>query len=143
MKLSQLRAFIAVVDTSSFSEAGLELGVSQAAISHAIGELEGDLGIKLLERDVLGEHPCSCRLRGKSKSGTIARAKSGSFHRAIYPLCLFAKGVRIEIKFETKSSSSRNLKEKHHGKQGEPKTVVKRIDCSAKVERRIFPLYSR
>jgi DNA-binding transcriptional LysR family regulator len=57
MKLSQLRAFIAVVDTSSFSEAGLDLGVSQAAISHAIGELENDLGIKLLERGRFGARP--------------------------------------------------------------------------------------
>jgi DNA-binding transcriptional LysR family regulator len=62
MKLSQLRAFITVVDASSFSEAGLELGVSQAAISHAIGELEHDLGIKLLERGRFGARPTQAAL---------------------------------------------------------------------------------
>jgi DNA-binding transcriptional LysR family regulator len=62
MKLTQLRAFVAVVDTSSFSEAGLELGVSQAAISHAIGELEEDLGIKLLERGRFGARPTQASL---------------------------------------------------------------------------------
>jgi DNA-binding transcriptional LysR family regulator len=36
MTLSQLKGFLAVVDSSSFSEAALELGVSQAAISHSI-----------------------------------------------------------------------------------------------------------
>lgn len=62
MRLSQLRAFVAVVDTSSFSEAGLELGVSQAAISHAIGELEDELGVKLLERGRFGARPTQASL---------------------------------------------------------------------------------
>jgi DNA-binding transcriptional LysR family regulator len=62
MKLSQLRAFVAVVDTSSFSEAGLELGVSQAAISHAIAELEDGLGIRLLERGRFGARPTQAAL---------------------------------------------------------------------------------
>jgi DNA-binding transcriptional LysR family regulator len=57
MTLSQLKGFLAVVDSSSFSEAALELGVSQAAISHAIAELESELGVKLLERGRFGARP--------------------------------------------------------------------------------------
>jgi DNA-binding transcriptional LysR family regulator len=57
MTLSQLRGFLAVVDGSSFSEAALELGVSQAAVSHAIAELEHELGVKLLERGRFGARP--------------------------------------------------------------------------------------
>ncbi len=57
MTLSQLKGFLAVVDSSSFSEAALELGVSQAAISHSIAELESELGVKLLDRGRFGARP--------------------------------------------------------------------------------------
>ena len=46
-----------MVDSSSFSEAALELGVSQAAISHSVAELERELGVKLLERGRFGARP--------------------------------------------------------------------------------------
>jgi DNA-binding transcriptional LysR family regulator len=62
MTLSQLKGFLAVVDSSSFSEAALELGVSQAAISHAIAELESELGVKLLERGRFGARPTQASL---------------------------------------------------------------------------------
>jgi DNA-binding transcriptional LysR family regulator len=62
MTLSQLKGFLAVVDSSSFSEAALELGVSQAAISHAVAELEGELGVKLLERGRFGARPTQAAL---------------------------------------------------------------------------------
>ncbi len=54
MKLTQLEAFLAVHDHSSFSEAALELSMSQAAISYAIAELEKELGTRLLERGRFG-----------------------------------------------------------------------------------------
>jgi DNA-binding transcriptional LysR family regulator len=57
MTLSQLKGFLAVVDSRSFSEAALELGVSQAAISHSVAELEHELGVKLLERGRFGARP--------------------------------------------------------------------------------------
>jgi DNA-binding transcriptional LysR family regulator len=62
MTLSQLKGFLAVVDSSSFSEAALELGVSQAAISHAVAELENELGVKLLERGRFGAKPTQAAL---------------------------------------------------------------------------------
>jgi DNA-binding transcriptional LysR family regulator len=62
MTLSQLKGFLAVVDSSSFSEAALELGVSQAAISHAIAELEHELGVKLLDRGRFGARPTQAAL---------------------------------------------------------------------------------
>ncbi|MEH1809105.1 LysR family transcriptional regulator [Nostoc sp.] len=39
MKLSQLRAIVAVADRGNFSEAALELQLSQPAISHAMRSL--------------------------------------------------------------------------------------------------------
>ncbi|WP_017326571.1 LysR family transcriptional regulator [Synechococcus sp. PCC 7336] len=50
VKLSQLRALVAVADCHNFSEAALQLEVSQSAISHAIATLESELGVQLLSR---------------------------------------------------------------------------------------------
>ncbi|NJO50380.1 MAG: LysR family transcriptional regulator, partial [Leptolyngbyaceae cyanobacterium RM2_2_4] len=50
IKLSQLRALIAVADHGNFSEAALYLDVSQSAVSHAIATLESELGVVLLSR---------------------------------------------------------------------------------------------
>jgi len=50
MKLSQLRAVVAVAECGNFSEAALELQLSQPAISHAIATLEEELGVPLFAR---------------------------------------------------------------------------------------------
>lgn len=48
--LRQLRAFIAVLDCGSFSDAAESMHLSQAALSGLIKELEGRLGVRLLDR---------------------------------------------------------------------------------------------
>lgn len=50
MKLSQLSALVAVADYGNFSEAALELNLSQPTISHAIATLEAELGVPLFAR---------------------------------------------------------------------------------------------
>ena len=50
MKLSQLRAIVAVADYGNFSEAAFALNLSQPAISHAIATLEAELGVPLFAR---------------------------------------------------------------------------------------------
>lgn len=50
VKLSQLRALVAVAEYGNFGEAGLHLSVSQSAVSHAIATLEQELGVVLLSR---------------------------------------------------------------------------------------------
>jgi DNA-binding transcriptional LysR family regulator len=50
IKLSQLRALVAVAKHGNFSEAALQLDISQSAVSHAIASLEGELGVVLLSR---------------------------------------------------------------------------------------------
>ena len=57
MKLAQLKAFLAVVEFGSYSEAALELNMSQAAVSYAVAELERELGAKILERGRFGARP--------------------------------------------------------------------------------------
>ena len=48
--LRQLRAFLAVLETGSFSEAAKSMHLSQAALSGLIKELEGRVGVRLLDR---------------------------------------------------------------------------------------------
>lgn len=50
MKLSQLRILVAVADHESFSEAALQLDMSQSAVSHSIAALEEHLGVLLFAR---------------------------------------------------------------------------------------------
>ncbi|MBD2256443.1 LysR family transcriptional regulator [Pseudanabaena sp. FACHB-2040] len=54
LKLFQLQVLITVADCSSFSEAALQLQVSQSAVSYAIASLEQDLGVVLLLRGRFG-----------------------------------------------------------------------------------------
>ncbi|RYE78515.1 MAG: LysR family transcriptional regulator, partial [Oxalobacteraceae bacterium] len=49
--LRQLRAFMAVLECGSFSEAAVAMHLSQAALSSLVKELEGRLGVRLLDRN--------------------------------------------------------------------------------------------
>lgn len=49
-KISSLQAFVKVVETGSFSEAGRQLRLSRSAVSKYIAELENTLGVQLLRR---------------------------------------------------------------------------------------------
>jgi DNA-binding transcriptional LysR family regulator len=48
--LRQLRAYVAVLETASFSEAAKAMHLSQAALSGLIKELENRVGVRLLDR---------------------------------------------------------------------------------------------
>jgi DNA-binding transcriptional LysR family regulator len=48
--LRQLRVFIAVSRLRSFSRAGDEIGLTQSAVSRCVRELEGEIGLKLIDR---------------------------------------------------------------------------------------------
>ncbi|MEM6451956.1 MAG: LysR family transcriptional regulator [Cyanobacteria bacterium P01_D01_bin.105] len=50
IKLSQLRALVAIARTGTFSDAAAKLELSQSAVSHAIATLEEELGVSLLSR---------------------------------------------------------------------------------------------
>lgn len=66
VKLSQLRALVAVATTQNFSEAALELDLSQSTISHSIATLESELGIVLINR---GRHGATLTPVGESVCG--------------------------------------------------------------------------
>lgn len=50
LKVSQLRALVAIAEAGTFSDAALQLGLSQSSVSHAIATLEDELGVVLLQR---------------------------------------------------------------------------------------------
>ncbi|MGC9528360.1 MAG: LysR family transcriptional regulator [Limnospira sp.] len=56
MNLFQVRVLLAVVEKGSFSEAALNLNISQSSVSRAIASLEDELGIPLLCRGRFGAH---------------------------------------------------------------------------------------
>lgn len=57
IKLSQLRILLAVAQSGSFSEAALQLEMSQSAVSNAIASLEASLGVELFCRGRHGALP--------------------------------------------------------------------------------------
>ncbi|MGD1854041.1 MAG: LysR family transcriptional regulator [Leptolyngbyaceae cyanobacterium] len=66
VKLSQLRALAAIAATQNFSEAALELNLSQSTISHSIATLESELGVVLVNR---GRHGASLTPLGETICG--------------------------------------------------------------------------
>ncbi|MCX2811213.1 LysR family transcriptional regulator [Bacillus sp. ChL18] len=51
MTITQLRVFVQIAETGSFTKAGQALNMTQPAVSHAISALESELGIKLIVRE--------------------------------------------------------------------------------------------
>jgi len=50
LELRHLRCLVAIVDSGSFTDAAIELGISQAAVSRTLIALEEVLGVRLLHR---------------------------------------------------------------------------------------------
>ncbi len=57
MDTKQLRTFVTIVDTASFTRAARRLSVSQSAISQQISALERQLDVKLVQRTGTGARP--------------------------------------------------------------------------------------
>jgi DNA-binding transcriptional LysR family regulator len=57
MTETQLAIFVEVADQRSFTVAALRLGISQSAVSHAIGMLEKELGVRLFRRSKMEISP--------------------------------------------------------------------------------------
>ncbi len=110
--LRQLRVFVAVAQQGSFSQAGQQIGLSQSAVSHSIKELEGEMGIRLLDRttrevllteagvqlssrlerllEELNTTLLDVRTYGQQRSGTVRVAASQTIAAHLMPQCLAA-----------------------------------------------------
>ncbi len=93
LTLDQLRVFVAVVDTGSFSGASRRLARVQSAISHSVQGLEAALGVKLFER--------SGRLPELTEPGEALLADARALLRSVSSLqsraAGFADGVEPEL----------------------------------------------
>lgn len=69
IKLSQLKILVAVAERQNFSEAALDLGISQSAVSHAIASLEDSLGVVIFSRGRYGARltPVGHRILGHAR----------------------------------------------------------------------------
>lgn len=70
MELRHLRCLVAIVDTGSFTDAALELGLSQAAVSRTLAALEDILQVRLLHRTSRSVAPTTIGVQ------VLARARS-------------------------------------------------------------------
>lgn len=75
MKLHQLKAFLAVIETGNFSQAALNLDLSQASVSQAVAELEKSLGVKLFERGRFGAKPTDLATQIATQARIMFNAK--------------------------------------------------------------------
>jgi DNA-binding transcriptional LysR family regulator len=57
VQVGQLRAFVAVVDEGTFTDAAIALSTSQASVSRSVAGLERELGARLLQRTSRGVVP--------------------------------------------------------------------------------------
>jgi DNA-binding transcriptional LysR family regulator len=94
MRLNQLKMLVAVADHGSFGAAAAALDCTQSRISHAIAELERDLGVRLLTRERTGSTPTDTGHRVLEKARQMLRLE-GSLFEVAREGCGLAGQVRI------------------------------------------------
>ncbi|MGB3312526.1 MAG: LysR family transcriptional regulator [Nodosilinea sp.] len=95
LKLSQLRALVAIADQGSFSDAALQLDLSQSAVSHAIATLEEELGVLLLNRGRQGAVLTSVGEHITEEARQVMRSLHSLCHKADQAKGLETGEVRI------------------------------------------------
>jgi DNA-binding transcriptional LysR family regulator len=74
LELRQLRCLVAIVDAGTFTDAAIELGVSQAAVSRTLMALEQVLGVRLLHRTSRSITPTTAGARVLAQARQILAA---------------------------------------------------------------------
>jgi len=74
MDLRQLRYFSAIIEHGTLSQAAENLRVASSALSHHLGNLEGELGVRLFERKPRGMEPTAAGYRLNEHAKQILRA---------------------------------------------------------------------
>jgi DNA-binding transcriptional LysR family regulator len=90
LELRHLRCLVAIVDSGTFTDAAIELGTSQAAVSRNLMALEQVLGVRLLHRTsrtitptTAGVHVLAQARQVLAAAGNlVAEATTGSGRRA-------------------------------------------------------------
>lgn len=95
MTLAQLSALLAVIETRSFSSAASRLGVTQSAVSHALSDLETELGVILLVRGRRGVTPTEIGRRVAIQAREMQARADAIYQEAASELGLTVGKVRI------------------------------------------------
>jgi len=74
VELRHLRCLVAIVDSGTFTDAAIELGISQAAVSRNLMTLERVLGVRLLHRTSRSTTPTTAGLRVLARARPILAA---------------------------------------------------------------------
>jgi DNA-binding transcriptional LysR family regulator len=80
--LKQLHVFLAIIEQGSLTSAASELDLSQSAVSHALAELERNLGVHLLERGRFGAKPTTVGER-IARHARMMQTLKGSIHSEV------------------------------------------------------------
>lgn len=71
VELRQLRCLVAIADAGTFTDAAIELGVSQAAVSRGLAGLETELGVRLLHRSSREVVPTAAGTRALARARRV------------------------------------------------------------------------
>ncbi len=74
LELRQLRCLVAIVDAGTFTDAAIDLGVSQAAVSRNLQALEQVLGVRLLHRTSRSVTPTTAGVHALAQARQILAA---------------------------------------------------------------------
>ena len=74
LELRHLRCLVAIVDSGTFTDAAIELGISQAAVSRNLMALERVLGVRLLHRTSRNTTPTTAGVRILAQARQILAA---------------------------------------------------------------------
>jgi DNA-binding transcriptional LysR family regulator len=74
LELKHLRCLVAIIDTGSFTDAAIELGVSQAAVSRSLAALEHLLGVRVLHRTSRGVAPTTAGVQVLARARVVLAA---------------------------------------------------------------------
>jgi DNA-binding transcriptional LysR family regulator len=74
LELRYLRCLVAIVDSGSFTDAAIELGISQAAVSRNLIALEQVLGVRLLHRTSRSVTPTTAGVRALAQARQVLAA---------------------------------------------------------------------
>ncbi len=83
-RINAIQLFVRVVETSSFSKAAAELGITQPTATKAIAATEDRLGVRLLHRSTRGVTPTEVGVQFYDKCKQIERAIDEAEHQAAH-----------------------------------------------------------
>ncbi len=95
LKLSQIRALLAVAEYGNFSEAALQLDITQSTVSHAIATLENELGVMVFHRGRHGAQLTPIGERILQDARQIQSLLENITHAAVHERGLEGGTVRI------------------------------------------------